>query len=229
MPGAPASINVVSQPIAFPINTSPGIPLVAKVVDANGLPISGVTVTFMPKGNQAGCSFAGGVNSAVTNGSGIATSAVITANGVVGSYLVEGWVGTWPPVSGAVGPAIFSLSNSPGWASQNIAAVQALWTTLKASLATVQGDLATVANDQATLEGLLIQMANLGATDVSEWVRTKLRQSRVGYVPYVSPVAGANVPIPNVFAVQPGTSRDLSLTDQSLVGATGTGQAAGLS
>src|ERR1700730_605291 len=121
MPGSPASISVVNQPISFPINSSPGVPLVAKVVDANGNAVSGVTVTFWPQGqgNGASCIFAGGVNTAVTDVNGLATSAAITANGIVGSYQVQAWVGAIPPVSGAVGPATFTLSNSQGYAIQN--------------------------------------------------------------------------------------------------------------
>jgi len=72
MPGSPASISVVNQPISFPINSSPGVPLIVKVVDANGNAVSGVTVTFWPQGqgNGASCTFAGGVNTAVTDENG---------------------------------------------------------------------------------------------------------------------------------------------------------------
>src|SRR5258708_21192417 len=121
MAGAPASISVVNQPISFPINSSPGVPLIVKVVDANGNAVSGVTVTFWPQGqgNGASCTFAGGVNTAVTDVNGLATSAAITANGIVGSYQVQVWVGAIPPASGAVGPAILTPSNPPGWPIQN--------------------------------------------------------------------------------------------------------------
>jgi hypothetical protein len=81
MAGVAALISVVSGApqqgflgLAFPK------PLVALVTDVNGNPVSGVTVTFVQQGGQSAfCTFAGGVNTAVTNGSGLATSAAITA------------------------------------------------------------------------------------------------------------------------------------------------------
>ena len=53
-----------------------------------GNPVSGVTVTFTPPASGASGTFAGGVNTAVTNGSGLATSAVFTANTTAGAYNV---------------------------------------------------------------------------------------------------------------------------------------------
>ena len=231
MPGAPASISVVSQPISFAINTSPGVPLVAKVVDANGNAVSGVTVTFMPKGNGALCSFAGGANSAVTNAQGVATSAAITANGVVGSYLVEAWVGTYPPASGAVGPAIFSLPNSPGYAIQNIAAVQAAWTAAKAHLATFKADLATLMNtDLSNLEADRDLLYQLNAPDVAEWLAVQIEQAGgVGSQPRSSAGGGTTPQVVRVMATNPAVARDLSLTDQRPVTITPTAQVCQLS
>ncbi len=89
MAGSAASISVVSgEPQSAPINTAFGKPLVAKVIDMNGLPVSGVTVTFLPQGQRATGSFAGGVNTAVTDVNGNATSATFTAGGTDGNYLV---------------------------------------------------------------------------------------------------------------------------------------------
>ncbi len=109
MAGSAASISVVSgEPQSAPINTAFGKPLVAKVIDMNGLPVSGVTVTFLPQGQRATGSFAGGVNTAVTDVNGNATSATFTAGGTDGNYLVAASAGT-------VGPVNFRLSNSlPG-------------------------------------------------------------------------------------------------------------------
>jgi hypothetical protein len=226
----PVSISVVSQPISFQINTSPGIPLVAKVVDANGNPVSGVTVTFMPQGNGAGCVFAGGVNTAVTDVNGLATSAAITANGIVGSYLVQAWVGTWPPVPGAVGPATFTLSNSPGYAAQNRAAIQAAWTTAKAQLATVQADANTLANDLAALEASLDTLDSLNAGDVVEWLRTNAKQTRQGYMPRPSLSGRSAAPqMLSVWAPDPKTPRDTSSVDQRPVTITPTAQTCQLS
>jgi hypothetical protein len=228
MAGAPAVISVVNQPISLQVNTSPGVPLSVKVVDANGNPVSGVTVTFMPKGNQALCSFAGGVNSAVTNAQGVATSAAITANGVVGSYLVEAWVGTWPPVPGAVGPAIFSLSNSPGYATGNVAAVVAAWNTAKADLATAQATLATLQTNLATLEADCDALYALNAGDVADWLRLHLIQTLLGNKPRVSAHGDSAPQVLAVFAAQPG-GRDLAIVDQRPISSTPNGAACGLS
>jgi hypothetical protein len=228
MAGPATSISVVNQPISFPIKTSPGVPLSVLVTDANGNPVSGATVTFMPQGNQASCSFAGGVNSATTNAQGVATSTAITANGIVGSYQVQAWVGTWPPVPGAVGPAIFTLSNSPGYAVTNAAAVQAAWTTAKADLATAQATLATLQTNLGTLEADCDALYALNAGDVVDWLRRNLIQTLLGRQPRVS-VGGIAAPqVLAVFAAQPGP-RDLSNVDQRPVTITQTAQACQLS
>ena len=63
MPAA-TSINVVSgAPQNATISTAFAKPLVAKVTDANGNRVSGVTVNFIPQGQGAYCTFAGAVNS----------------------------------------------------------------------------------------------------------------------------------------------------------------------
>src|SRR5579859_3330459 len=217
----PASVNLVSgAPKSAPINTQFAAPLVVQVLDANGNPVSGVTVNFYAKGRDASVSFSGGVSSAVTNGSGNASVQVI-ANGVKGASAVEAWIGAIGP--GAIGPAIFWLSNTGNAPISNIAAIQAAWTTAKAQLATVQADAATLAADLLTMEASITALANLGATDISEWLRTNVRQTRLGYVPFVSPIAGASVEMFKVFAVQPGTVRDLTSVDQRPISSTNTG------
>src|SRR6266513_1461573 len=81
----PASITATSgTPQSATINTAFAAPLVATVKDAGGNPVAGVTVTFGVPGSGASGSFAGGVNTATTNGSGVATSATFTANNVAG-------------------------------------------------------------------------------------------------------------------------------------------------
>src|SRR5205814_3986503 len=83
--GAAASITATSgTPQSATINTAFAAPLVATVKDAGGNPVAGVTVTFGVPGSGASGSFAGGVNTATTNGSGVATSATFTANNVAG-------------------------------------------------------------------------------------------------------------------------------------------------
>src|SRR5205814_352457 len=73
-----------SSDLSATINTAFAAPLVATVKDAGGNPVAGVTVTFGAPGSGASGSFAGGVNTATTNGSGVATSATFTANNVAG-------------------------------------------------------------------------------------------------------------------------------------------------
>jgi len=106
--GQPASIAATGgTPQSTTINTPFGAPLVAEVFDRNGNPVSGVVVTFTPPATGASTTFAGGVNTASTNSSGIATSAVVSANGTVGGpYTVTAMV------AGVAAPANFSLTNS---------------------------------------------------------------------------------------------------------------------
>ncbi len=111
-PGPAGSITVVSgTPQSATISTAFAAPLVAVVKDAGGNPVSGVTVTFAAPGTGASGTFAGGVNTATTNSSGIATSAVFTANSTAGSYSVSA------SASGVSTPATFSLTNNVGPAS----------------------------------------------------------------------------------------------------------------
>jgi hypothetical protein len=232
MAGPAAVINFVSgAPQSVPINAAFGAPLVVQVVDANGNPVSGVTVTFLSQGRDASASFAGGVNTAVTNGLGIATSPVITANGIPGNYVVQAWLLSGAPIPGpsSVGPATFWLSNNKASVAQNVAAVQAAWTTAKANLATTKAAFATLLANLLTNEGDITALSNLGATDVSEWLRKNLQQMGVGNQPFISPIAGAYVAIPDVFAIQPGTSRDLTNVDARPISSTLTGATVGLS
>src|SRR5882724_1145190 len=106
----------------------------------------------------------------------------------------------------------------------NQAAVLAAWTTAKAQLATIQADAATLCADLAALEPTITTLFNLGASDISEWLRTNVRQTRLGYVPYVSIVGGAYVGMERVFPVQPGTQRDLTTVDTRPITSTQMGQ-----
>ena len=107
--GPVVSITATSgTPQSATVNTPFAAPLVVTVVDRNQNPVSGALVTFEPPATATGASvaFAGGVNTATTNASGVATSAPFTANGSVGSYTVTATV-----ASGS-GPANFSLTNT---------------------------------------------------------------------------------------------------------------------
>ena len=71
------------------VDTSFTLPLSA-VVDQNGLPVSGVTVTFTAPSSGAGGTFANGMTTEtdVTGANGVATSSTFTANSFAGQYQV---------------------------------------------------------------------------------------------------------------------------------------------
>jgi len=77
-------------------------------VTSNGSPASGVTVTFAAPASGASGAFAGGVNTAMTNASGVAMSVAFTANTTAGAYVVSA------TATGATTPASFSLTNTAG-------------------------------------------------------------------------------------------------------------------
>ena len=88
------------------VNTAFDNPLVALVTDANNNPVPGVLVTFTPPpGSGASGTFAGGINTAITNAQGQATSGVFTANGITGTYTVPA------TVNGISAPANFTENN----------------------------------------------------------------------------------------------------------------------
>jgi hypothetical protein len=104
----PAHLTVVSGSgqsaqagMAFPA------PLVAKVTDAAGNGVSGISVTFASPASGASASFGGASSSTVqTNANGLATSPTPVANAVAGSYTVTA-------TSGSLTPVTFSLTNTP--------------------------------------------------------------------------------------------------------------------
>ena len=107
-PGPAANVVATAgTPQTATINTAFAIALQAKVTDASNNPVSGVQVIFTAPNTGAGGTFAGGVITATTNSSGIATAPAFTANAVAGSYTVTA------SVSGATTQASFSLTNGP--------------------------------------------------------------------------------------------------------------------
>jgi len=105
--GALISIAATSgAPQSTPVLANFSVPLVATVLDGSQNPVSGALVTFEVPAAGPGGTFAGGVNTAKTNASGVATSAAFTANGSVGTYTVTATV-----ASGAE-PANFTLTNT---------------------------------------------------------------------------------------------------------------------
>jgi N-terminal glycosyl-hydrolase-114-associated domain/Galactose oxidase, central domain len=115
---AAASISANSgTPQTAPVGSAFASPLVALVQDNNGNPVSGAIVTFAAPSSGASGSFAGGTNTAATNSSGLATSAVFTANSTSGSYRVAA------SVSGVSGTARFRLTNEAGAGASSISAI----------------------------------------------------------------------------------------------------------
>src|SRR5205807_2823160 len=113
--GSPPASIVVSAGTSqsTTINTAFAAQLQVTVNDSFNNPVSNVTVTFTAPGSGASGTFAGGVNTATTNGSGVATAATFTANGTAGgSYTVTA------SVAGVATPASFSLTNNVGPAAK---------------------------------------------------------------------------------------------------------------
>ena len=110
--GSPSTIAATAgTPQSATVGTAFGIQLQATVKDPFNNPVSGATVTFTAPGSGASGTFAGGVTTATTNASGVATAAVFTANTTAGTYTVTA------TVSGVSTPANFSLTNLPGSAA----------------------------------------------------------------------------------------------------------------
>ena len=107
MAGPANSIAATSgTPQSAIVSTAFTNPLGATVTDQYSNPVSGVSVTFTAPSSGASGTFAGGVNTATTNSSGVATSAVFTANSTQGSYTVTA------SAAGVSTPANFSLTNN---------------------------------------------------------------------------------------------------------------------
>jgi hypothetical protein len=86
--GAPTVLVHSGNSQLTPSSTTFSKPFMVKVVNAAGAGIAGVTVTFKPPSTGASGTFAGGVTTAVTDISGIATSAAFTANSTTGTYQI---------------------------------------------------------------------------------------------------------------------------------------------
>jgi hypothetical protein len=85
-------------------------PLQVLVTNAGKKPVAGITVAFAIPANGPGGELAGPA-CAVTNANGIATSPLVIANAVAGSFTVLA------TVAGAAGPAKFTLTNTAGVAA----------------------------------------------------------------------------------------------------------------
>jgi predicted outer membrane repeat protein len=107
--GAPATItvNANTTPQSTLVGTNFSVPLSVTVRDAGNNPVANAVVTFTPPASGASGSFVGGVNTATTNASGIATAASFTANTIPGTFTVNATAG------GVGSPAAFTLTNTP--------------------------------------------------------------------------------------------------------------------
>ena len=99
--------SLAGTPQSTIVSTAFGTDLQVLVYDANGIAVSGVTVTFTAPGSGASGLFGASLTAtAVTNSSGIATGPTFTANATRGSYTVTA------TVPGVGSPANFSLTNN---------------------------------------------------------------------------------------------------------------------
>jgi hypothetical protein len=104
----PAAIRTVSGTGQHAtVFTSYGAALTARVTDASGKPVIGITVVFELPGSAANGTFAASPAS-VTNANGVATAPTLTANTVAGNFTVNAWV------AGVAVPAPFTLTNNAG-------------------------------------------------------------------------------------------------------------------
>lgn len=103
--GAASITATGGTPQTAQVNTPFGLPLSAIVRDSTSNPVAGVTVTFTPSGSAPEVTFAGGVNTAVTDASGLARSQTLTANALAGTYQVAA------SAAGVASPAVFTLTN----------------------------------------------------------------------------------------------------------------------
>jgi hypothetical protein len=108
--GAPASITINSgNNQSAVVNTAFASNLQVTVTDSLSNPVPGANVTFTAPATGASGTFQGGTNTITvpTNGSGVATAPVYTANGTAGGPYSVG------VTAGAATPVSFSLTNAP--------------------------------------------------------------------------------------------------------------------
>ncbi len=112
--GTTTIVATAGTPQSAQVNTAFATNLQALVKDALNNPVANVTVTFTAPATGASGTFAGGVNTAITNASGVATAAVFTANGTAGLYTVTA------TGAGITTPAQFALTNTSGGTTLNV-------------------------------------------------------------------------------------------------------------
>jgi CSLREA domain-containing protein len=105
IPAAIRAVNGTHQHAT--VDTTYGTPLEARVTDAQGHAVAGITVVFELPGSGPSGAFAGPA-AVVTDGSGLATAPALTANTTAGTFTVNAWV------TGVSTPVVFTLTNEAG-------------------------------------------------------------------------------------------------------------------
>ncbi len=108
--GAPATITATAgRPQSAMTSTQYPVPLQATVKDSGGNLVPNVPVTFSMPTQGPSASFVTGPSTVIvpTNASGVATSALFSANIATGSFNATA------TVPGVIAPALFSLNNTP--------------------------------------------------------------------------------------------------------------------
>lgn len=169
----PSAVTVVDgSSQSAPVNTAFAKVLKVLVKDDSNNPVSGATVTFTPPGSGASGTFAGG-NTAVSDASGIATSAQFTANNVVGAYSVSASTPGATPATFAmtnlVGPvnSITVLDGSPQSTTVNTAFVKVLKVVLKDSSSNPISGLTVTFTGPGTGASGVFAGANTAVSDAS--------------------------------------------------------------
>jgi hypothetical protein len=131
------------------IDTAFSTQLSVEVMDAKGDPVSGVTVTFDAPTTGASAIFAGGVNTAVTDSGGIATSAKVSANNVAGFYAVSATAAGLAVPADDVQFALTNLAGPP------------------AALVSISGSGQSAATNTAFITPLAVQVVDAGGNLLS--------------------------------------------------------------
>jgi hypothetical protein len=104
---APASLTVVGGNLqSAQVSTPFGLPLSVMALDSSSNPVSGVLISFSPPFTGPGGAFLSGLNTAVTDATGVARSQTFTANGAAGTYQVMA------TAAAVAAPATFTLTNT---------------------------------------------------------------------------------------------------------------------
>ncbi|HEY4183698.1 MAG TPA: Ig-like domain-containing protein [Polyangia bacterium] len=194
------------------VSTAFAAPLVARVLDSNSNPVSGVTVTFAAP--SLGASAVLGATTAVTNATGRA-SVTAAANAVLGSYVVTA------TVAGGSSPASFSLVNQGAAASVNATAggsqTTAVGTAFSSPLTVTVRDLLTnplsgiMVSFAATLGGVTLSAPSAITNSSGQASITATAGNVSGVFAVTASVAGVILPAGFVLTAVPGPAMALSI------------------